>query len=110
MTNTARSRERWQHLPGSNDQSVLVCIGPPTRTEMHDLGNAIVALQFCLRQLDGEQRTDELQRVVRTGLETCEQGVVAFRRVHETLAAPKRVHPRNDIEEQARRHDMRAAE
>jgi hypothetical protein len=50
---------------------------------MHELGNLIVALQFCLRQLGGRQSTDELERVVRTGLEMCEQGIAAFRKVHK---------------------------
>jgi len=110
MTDTAYSRERRRDLPGSNDQSTFVCTRPPTGSEMHELGNAIVALQFCLRQLDGKQRTDELQRVVRKGLKACKQGVAAFRRVHETVGAPKGIHPINDIQVRARGHEMRAAE
>ena len=88
MTNTAYSRERQHDLSESNDRSTLLCIGPRTRSEMHELGNVIVALQFCLRELDGKQRTHELQKIVRTGLETCKQGVAAFRRVHRTVRAP----------------------
>jgi hypothetical protein len=54
-----------------------------TGSEMHELGNAIVALQYCLRQLGGRQRTDELEKLVRTGLEVCENGIAAFRKVQE---------------------------
>jgi hypothetical protein len=53
---------------------------------MHELGNLIVALQFCLRQLGGRQSTDALEGVVRTGLEVCEQGIAAFRKVHEAVS------------------------
>ena len=81
-----------------------------TRNEMHELGNAIVALQFCLRQLNGCQRTDELERVVRSGLDVCKQGIAAFRKVHEAVSMPKMLSPSDDIPEQARRHRMRAAE
>jgi hypothetical protein len=56
---------------------------------MHELGNLIVALQFCLRQLGGRQRTEELEGVVRNGLEACEQGIAAFRKVHEAVRAPR---------------------
>jgi hypothetical protein len=56
-----------------------------SRNEMHELGNAIVALQFCLRRLDGHQRTNELEGVVRSGLVVCEQGIAAFRKVHEAV-------------------------
>jgi hypothetical protein len=77
-----------------------------SRNDMHELGNAIVALEFCLRQLDGRQRTDELEGLVRSGLEVCEQGIAAFRRVHEAVRGRKIVHP----SEQVRRHQMRAAE
>lgn len=51
--------------------------------EMHELGNSIVALQFCLRRLEGCQHTDELEGLVRGGLEVCAQAIVAFRKVHE---------------------------
>ena len=81
-----------------------------SRNDMHELGNAIVGLQFCLRQLNGHQRTDELERVVQSALATCEQGIAAFRRVHEAVSVRKMVNPSGDIPEQARRFEMRAAE
>lgn len=71
----------------SKDAWSVVNIGPSTRSEMHELGNLIVALQFCLRQLGGRQRSDELEGMVRTGLEVCEQGIVTFRRVNEAVSA-----------------------
>lgn len=77
-------------------------------TTFHDLGNAIVGLQFCLRQLNGRQRTDELERVVQSALATCEQGIAAFRRVHEAVSVRKMVSPSDELPEQARRHQMRA--
>ena len=55
------------------------------RLDMHELGNLIVALQFCLRQLGGRQRTDELEGIVRAGLQVCEQGIAAFRKVDEAV-------------------------
>ena len=60
---------------------------PSARREMHELGNVITALQFCLQQLDGHQRSDELGEVVRRGLELCEQGMAAFHKVGEVLSA-----------------------
>src|ERR1700745_255756 len=81
-----------------------------SRNDMHELGNAIVGLQFCLRQLNGRQRTDELERVVQSALATCEQGIAAFRRVHEAGSVRQMVSPSDEIPEQARRHQMRAAE
>jgi hypothetical protein len=56
---------------------------------MHELGNLMVAVHFCLRQLRGRQGTNELESVVRTGLEVSEQGMAAFRKVHEAM----HVHP-----------------
>jgi hypothetical protein len=66
-------------------KATLGRIDSSTRNEMHELGNLIVALQFCLRQLDGRQRTDQLESVVRTGLDACEQGIAAFRKVHQAV-------------------------
>ena len=42
---------------------------------------------FCLRQLDGRQRTDELEAVVRRGLEVCEQAIAAVRTLQKTMPA-----------------------
>jgi len=75
-------------LKDATDQAqarTLVSIAPSTRSEMHELGNLIVALQFCLRQLGGCQRTDELEGVVRTGLEVCQQGIAVFRKVNAAV-------------------------
>ena len=83
-----RTSERRPRPTGSDGQKQVATaarIGPLTRSEMHELGNLIVALQFCLRQLGGRQRTDELEGVVRNGLEVCEQGITAFRKVHEAV-------------------------
>src|SRR5690348_2791447 len=80
------------------------------KKEMHELGNAIAAVQFCLWQLNGQQNTDELERLVRGGLDACEQGIAAFRKVHGAVSVPKTVDPSDSISEQARRHQMRAAE
>ena len=66
-------------------KATLVRIDSSTRNEMHELGNLIVVLQFCLRQLGGRQRTNELEGVVRTGLEACEQGIAAFRKVNDAV-------------------------
>jgi hypothetical protein len=79
-----------------------------SRHEMHELGNAIVALQFCLRQLDGRQGTDELQHVVRNGLEVCKQGIAAFRKIRAAVSVTKSAHPADD--ERARGYAIRAAE
>jgi hypothetical protein len=80
-----------------------------TRNELHELGNLIVAVQHCLRRLDGRQRTDELQGVVRTGLEACEQGVESFRRIQAAVIG-RNGHSPHDTQERARRYKMRAAE
>jgi hypothetical protein len=69
----------------SDERTAGTVSKPSTGSELHELGNVIVALQFCLRQLDGRQRTDELEGVVRTGLEVCEQGIAAFRKVNEAV-------------------------
>jgi len=71
VTDIAYARERW----------FVASIGPSTRSEMHELGNLIVALHLCLRQLGGRQSTDELEGVVRTALEVSEQSMTAFRKV-----------------------------
>ena len=81
-----------------------------SRNDMHELGNAIVGLQFCLRQLNGRQRTNELERVVRSALEACGQGIAAFRRVHQAVSVRKMVNPSDEAPEQARRFERRAAE
>lgn len=80
-----------------------------TRNELHELGNLIVAVQHCLRRLDGRQRTDELQEVVRTGLEACEQGVESFRRIQAAVMS-RNSHSARNTQERARRYKMRAAE
>jgi hypothetical protein len=76
--------------------------------EIHELGNSIVALQFCLRRLEGRQHTDELEGLVRGGLEVCEQAIVAFRKVHQAASLREGAHAGHD--ERARRYEMRAAE
>jgi hypothetical protein len=53
--------------------------------DMHELGNHMVGVLYCLRQLGGRQRTGELEAVVRAGLESCEQSVAAFRKLHKAL-------------------------
>jgi hypothetical protein len=78
--------------------------------EMHELGNAIAALQFCFSQLNGRQPTDELQRIVQGGLDTCQQGIAAFRRAHKAVSVRKMIDSSDGLPEQARRHRMRAAE
>jgi hypothetical protein len=88
---SAQTEARRPQLSDLSDQDqtrTLVSTGQSTRSEMHELGNLIVALQFCLRQLDGRQCTDELEGVVRTGLEVCEGGVAVFRKLHQALREP----------------------
>jgi hypothetical protein len=62
-------------------------VGSAARNDTHEIGNLIVALHFCLRQLDGRQRTDELEAVVRRGLEVCEQAIAAVRTLQKTMPA-----------------------
>ena len=69
----------------SDQRTIAAFSKPSTRSELHELGNAIVALQYCLRQLGGRQSTDELEELVRTGLNVCEQGIAAFRRVDDAV-------------------------
>jgi hypothetical protein len=75
------------HQTDSHDrmQDYLIRINSSTRSEMHELGNLIVSLQYCLRQLGGRQSTDELEGVVRSAVEVCEQGIVAFRKMHQAV-------------------------
>ena len=85
VTDRLYLRSARRQSSGSDDQRqpwTVTSICPSTESEMHQLGNHIVALQFCLRQLGGRQSTEELEGVVRTGLEVCEQGIAAFRKVH----------------------------
>jgi hypothetical protein len=88
---------------GSNDQTpawTAESIDPSTRSEMHELGNLILGLQYCLRQLRGGQGTDELEGVVRTGLELCVQSMASFRKVYDAVSADRA--PSEDIRQQAR--------
>jgi hypothetical protein len=78
--------DRWSEAMTDVDwdqRTVAAFSKPSAGSEMHELGNAIVALQYCLRQLGGRQRTNELEKLVRTGLEVCENGIAAFRKVQE---------------------------
>jgi hypothetical protein len=82
---------------------------------MHELGNTIVALQYCFRQLGGRQGTDELEGVVRTGLEICKQGMAAFREIQRQASVREhdssaKVQLGDDVRAQALRYQMRAAE
>jgi hypothetical protein len=47
--------------------------------EAHDLGNLLLAITFCLRQLRGRQHTGELEEMVERASEEAEQGVEAAR-------------------------------
>src|SRR5262249_3918920 len=69
----------------------------------------IVALQFCLRQLGGNQRSDKLEGLVRAGLDVCAQGIAAFRRVDKAVSVRNR-HQSDSNLSQARRFEMLAAE
>ena len=74
----------------SNDQKepwTVASMRPSLRNEMHELGNLIVAMHFCLRQLCDRQRSHELKRVVRTGLEVSEQIMATFRNVDDAVRA-----------------------
>ena len=81
---------------------------PGVDHEMHELGNMIVALQFCLRQLGGRQGTDELEGVVHTGLEICKQGMATFRKVSKANA--RDTQPGDDLHARASQYQQRAAE
>lgn len=85
MTELSHPPSKGRPASSDDQKQAWVNIGGSTRAEMHELGNLIVALQFCLRQLGGRQSTDELEGLVRTGLEVCEQGIAAFRKVHEAV-------------------------
>ena len=83
--------------------------------EMHELGNMILALQFCLRQLGGRQATDELEGVVHTGLELCKQGMAAFQKVRKATNAREvnrnsTFQPANELRARASQYQQRAAE
>ena len=52
---------------------------------LHELGNLMVAAHFCLRQLRGQQRTDELEGVVRDGLAVCEKSMAAFQEIQKSV-------------------------
>ena len=99
-----RTSELRQQPTGSNDQ-----VGLSVRDDMHELGNHICALQFCLRQLGGNQRSDELEGLVRKGLDVCAQGIAAFRRVDDAVSVRNRRQSDRNLS-QARRFDMLAAE
>ena len=42
----------------------------------------MLAAHYGLQRLRGRQLTDELEGVVRNGLELCEKGMAAFHRLH----------------------------
>jgi hypothetical protein len=80
-----RTGELRRQPTGSHNQ-----IGRSITNDMHELGNHICALQFCLRQLGGNQRSDELEGLVRKGLDVCAQGIAAFRRVDDAVSVRNR--------------------
>jgi hypothetical protein len=47
--------------------------------QVHDLGNLLIGIAFCLKQLRGSQRTKELEEVVEQAAKAADQGVEAVR-------------------------------
>jgi GAF domain-containing protein len=98
MTDFSESRNRKPQMrsPGFALEAATTNIRS-TASDMHELGNIMVALRSCLEWLRGRQGTDELEGLVRAGLEASEQGMAAFRRLHE----PMRLHDRRMLEANA---------
>ncbi len=66
-------------------------IGRRAGDEAHDLGNTLVAIAFCLKQLRGRQRTEELDAMVERGLQVAEQGIQATRSLLHAARALQRM-------------------
>ena len=103
-----------RELPSHKDVTDAPIV-PSVDHEIHELGNIILAMQFCLRQLRGRQGTDELEGVIRTGLEICEQGMAAFRKVRKATNAREvncrsTVQPAIELRARASQYQQRAAE
>ena len=107
MSGLHRSREAVETRSGSADDQALrssrALVDEKSRNdarrgaarsskarEMHELGNHMVGVLYCLRQLGGCQRTGELEAVVREGLESCEKSMAAFRSVHKARTRTSR--------------------
>jgi hypothetical protein len=83
-----RPADRWLQPTNSNDQKrpwAVASAGTSLRNEMHDLGNLMVAMHFCLQRLRGRQCSDELEEVAQSGLELSEQGMAIFRKLDEAV-------------------------
>jgi signal transduction histidine kinase len=47
--------------------------------QIHDLGNLLIGIAFCLKRLRGSQRTEELEELVEQAANAADQGVEAVR-------------------------------
>ena len=79
---------RPQQPAGFNDQKqpwTVASTGPSLRNEMHELGNLMLAMHFCLKRMRGRQCSDELEEVAQSGLELSEQSIALFRKLDEAV-------------------------
>jgi hypothetical protein len=80
-----RRADRWLQPTSSNEQKQPWSTGPSLGNELHDLGNLMVAMHFCLQRLRGRQCSAELEEVARSGLELSQQGMAIFRKLDEAV-------------------------
>ena len=57
----------------------VASVGRFASDEAHRLGNLLIALTFCLKQLRGRQRTHELEELAERGFRDAEQSMEAMR-------------------------------
>jgi hypothetical protein len=57
----------------------MASVGRFAGDQVHDLGNLLIGIAFCLKQLRGSQRTEELEEVVEQAAKAADQGVEAVR-------------------------------
>jgi hypothetical protein len=74
----------WRRKAPSDDgaqhhSQAMASIGQFAGDQVHDLGNLLIGIGFCLKQLRGSQRTKELEEVVEQAAKAADQGVEAVR-------------------------------
>jgi hypothetical protein len=57
----------------------MASVGRFAGDQVHDLGNLLIGIAFCLKQLRGFQRTKELEEAVEQAAKAADQGVEVVR-------------------------------
>ena len=73
--------------PTCAQRRTMASIGQFASDQAHHLGNLLLGVTFCLKQLRGRQQNQELEHMVERGFQDAEQGIEAMRQYMQATHA-----------------------